>query len=94
LLTGAETVSDEYFNVNTACNMYGRSSSNDVEDYSGPQAVNSGIASQRLDSVIACAAFGFGDWNGVGQISLSVEDSLSAVTGSASILMSGVLSCR
>lgn len=94
LLTGAETVSDENFNVNTACNMYGRSSSNDVEDYSGPQAVNSGIASQRLDSVIACAAFGFGDWNGVGQISLSVEDSLSAVTGSASILMSGVLSCR
>ncbi len=89
LLTGAESVSEVNFDVNTACNMYGRSSSNDVEDYSGPQAAISGIVSQRLDNVIACAAFGLGEWNGVGQISVSVEDSLSAVTGSASILMSG-----
>jgi hypothetical protein len=85
LLSGLENICD----ASTACIIYGRSSSSDVEDYTGPLTVNSGIASQKMDNVITCAGFGLGEWNGVGQISLSVEDCLSSVIGSASILVSG-----
>ncbi len=84
LLSGAESFGDV-----TACIMYGRSSSSAIEDYSGPLAVNSGIMSQKLDYTISCAGFGQGEWNGVGQISISVEHSLSSVIGSASALISG-----
>lgn len=87
LLSGTESIID----AGTSCIMVGRSSLTDVEDYSGPIAVNSGIVSHKLDNTVACACFGQGDWNGVGQISLLVEDSLSSVIGSASILFSGLM---
>lgn len=90
LVSGTDILSD----AGTACIMTGRSSVNDAEDYFGPIAVNSGIASQKLDNVLACSGFGLGEWNGVGQISLSVDDSLCFVTGSASVLLSGLITLK
>jgi hypothetical protein len=87
MLSGAVSI----FDANTACIVYGRSSSSDAEDYHGPFSVNSGIASQKMDNSISCDGFGIGEWNGVGHVAISVEDSLSAVAGSASILLSGWL---
>jgi hypothetical protein len=89
-VSGTDILSD----AGTACIMTGRSSVNDAEDYFGPIAVNSGIASQKLDNVLACSGFGLGEWNGVGQISLSVDDSLCFVTGSASVLLSGLITLK
>jgi hypothetical protein len=89
LLSGIESSMDA---STAACIMVGRSSLTDVDDYSGPIAVNSGIVSQKLDNAVACLGFGLGDWSGVGQILLSVEVSLSSVMGSASILFSGLIS--
>jgi len=88
LLSGTESI----LGANTACMVYGRSSSSDIEDYSGPLAVTSGIVSQKLDNLIACPIIGLGEWIGVGHVSVSVEDSLSGVVGSASVLLSGLAS--
>ena len=88
LLSGTESI----LGASAACMVYGRSSSSDVEDYSGPFAVTSGIASQKSDNLIACPVIGLGEWNGVGQVSVSVEDSMMGVMGSATVLLSGLVS--